>query len=153
METDGDGQYQELQEELLAEVSSSFPHSGTAVNPHVTTPMSIPVQPAVSVLSGPSTSSLPESADQRMKTRLDNLRQPAITGKPEKEQKDTQFNFDTPASSPPWYPCLDGHPRRITPIPISIASFVAPVQAVKSAEQLRQENESLVQRLEREKRE
>ena len=78
METNEDRQYQQTQEALLGEVSLSFPHVGTAVNPSVVTPMSILVQPSVSILSGPSTSSLPENADQQMKAKLDELRQPVI---------------------------------------------------------------------------
>ena len=30
------------------------------------------------------------------------------------------FNFDTPASMTLPYPGLDGHPRRITPIPVTL---------------------------------
>ena len=39
---------------------------------------------------------------------------------PEKEDTSTQFKFDTPASMTLPYPSLDGHQRRIMPIPISV---------------------------------
>ena len=118
METDGDGQYQELQDELLAEVSQSFPH--TTAMPSKTIPLSMPV-PVQSSMSAPSGPSLPDDATQQEQSRLEALRIPA-EGNPEKEEKtekNTPFEF-TPISSPLHYPGLDGHPRRITPIPMSI---------------------------------
>ena len=153
METDEDRQYKEMQETLLAEVSSSFPCSEVFVNPTATTPMPMSVPIATPILSAASSSSLPSDADQRMKMKLDELRQPATEEKLEKEEKHVSFNFDTPASATLPYPGLDGHPRRITPIPISPASSVAPVQTAKSPEQIKQETDDLIQRLRREKEE
>ena len=133
MEMDGDRQYQGLQDELLAEVSQSFPH--TTVNPSVTTPLSMPVPVSIPILTEASSSSLPEGADEQMRQKLDALRMPAEEN-PEKEQKDTSFRFDTPASMTLPYPGLDGHQRRITPIPMSIPEI--PISTVISPGQGKQ---------------
>ena len=52
-----------------------------------------------------------------MKKRLDSLRQPTI--QKEKAEKHVHFEFDTPTGATTTYPGLDGHPCRITPIPVS----------------------------------
>ena len=129
-------------------MSLSFPHTEIAENPSANTPISMPVPEAIPILSEVSTSNLPEDADQQMKTRLDDLRQPAVEETPEKAQKDAQFSFDMPTSTwveaqghrkpypgapvtiPTTYPGLDGHPRRITPIPISRAQEQSSTTAV-----------------------
>ena len=82
-----------------------------------------------------------------MRTKLDELRKPAVNENPEKTEKDTLFSFDVPASKPPTYPGLDGHPRRITPIPISVAMSEPAVGVMKSPDQIRQETAELIQRL------
>ena len=118
METSEDRQYKELQQTMLAEVSSAFPATMTEENPAVTTPMAISTPLATPILTEASTSSLPSGATTEMKDRLDAIRQPATSEeKNEKEQKNIPFQF-TPISSPLYYPGLDGHPRRIVPTPI-----------------------------------
>ena len=124
VETEEDRLHGELQKELLQEVSSAFPHipnTGSVVTPSSATPSFIQIPtPSVSVQSGPS---LPSDADQQMRKRFEDLKNPAVppkTEKLEKQEKQVSFNFDTPTSSPPWYPGLDGHPRRIMPTPISL---------------------------------
>ena len=66
----------------------------------------------------PSSSNVGEDNLIKMEEKLDALRfsQPETT-RPEIKNF---FNFDTPASMTLPYPGLDGHPRRITPIPISL---------------------------------
>ena len=111
METDGDEQYHDMQKSILEEVSQSFPHVGAAENTSASTPISIPVQLPAQILSEPSTSDLPESADERMRDQLDNLRAPVNKGKITSEGFNSSFSFSTPASVTLPYPGLDGHPR------------------------------------------
>ena len=73
--------------------------------------------PPVSLSNEAESSSLPTNVDQEMKDRLNSLRQPTIQKK--KPEKNVHFEFDTPAGATTAYPGLDGHPRRITPIPVS----------------------------------
>ena len=119
MENAADRQYQEMQETLLAEVSTAFPCTGTEENPTaVTTPLSMPIPSATPMLSAASSSSLPGGADEQMRMKLDELRQPVTEEKQAKPEKRVHFEFDTPAGATMPYPGLDGHPRRITPTPI-----------------------------------
>ena len=118
METEEEKEHQKLQEMLFQEVPSSVPHMDPTVNPTDTIPMSMPIPVATVNVSEASSSSLPTDADEQMKAKLDKLRQPVVEENPEKKQKDTPIDFDIPTSKPPTYPGLDGHPRRITPIPI-----------------------------------
>ena len=131
METEEEKEHQKLQETLLQEVSSSFVHVDPAITPTAKVPISMDIPVPTVTVNEASSSSIPADADERMKARLDEIRQPVIEEKPENVQKETQFNFDvptsvtvnpvyTPISSPFHYPGLDGHPRRITPIPMSI---------------------------------
>ena len=94
----------------------------------------MPTPVAIPILSETSTSSLPEGADERMKEKLDALRKPAADENPEKTEKDTPFNFDTPANATLPYPGLDGHPRRIVPIPVSIP--VSPIQTPEEIDRM-----------------
>ena len=154
VEIEEDRLNRELQEDLLQEVSSSFPHIPgivSDVTPVSATPnsMAIPVFSAVSIESGPS---LPSDADQNMQKRLEDLRRPAVTEKTEKEEKHVTFNFDIPTTKPSPYPGLDGHPRRITPIPISRAPVQpSPVVVYKAPDEIQREATELIQRLEAEK--
>ena len=114
-----------MQKSIIEEVSLSFPHVENAVNPSASTPLSMPVQLPVSVhptiLSEPSTSDLSETADKRMKAKLDDLRKPVNEGDAQGTvQKNFDERFSTPASMTLPYPGLDGHQRRIKPIPISL---------------------------------
>ena len=68
METEEDRIYGETQAALLQEVSLSFLHVENPGNPVVSTPISIPISVLAVELSGPSTSSLPESTNQDWKT-------------------------------------------------------------------------------------
>ena len=81
-----------------------------------------------------SSSSLPTNATGEMQEKLDRLRMPATVEDPEKEKSEkteTPFNFDTPISKPPTYPGLDGHPRRIVPIPVSV-----PISQIPTLEEM-----------------
>ena len=63
-------------------------------------------------------------------------------------------NFYTPASATLPYPGLDGHQRRITPIPVTpTLSQPSALHTPKSPEQLQREASELIQRLEKEKAE
>ena len=62
METDEDRQHQQLQQSLLEEVSLSFPHMGTTVNPNVAAPIPMPVPIVLPILNEASSSNLPEHA-------------------------------------------------------------------------------------------
>ena len=70
-----------------------------------------------------------------------------------KEDLSFAGNYDTPASMTLPYPGLDGHPRRIVPTPVSVATLQPPVVTQKSPEQLKQETDELIQRLRNEKEE
>ena len=87
-------------------------------------PIQLPVSVHTTILSEPSTSDLSETADKRMKTRLDELRNPVNEGDVHRGQcKRMLMNriLTTPASMTLPYPGLDGHQqRRIKPIPISL---------------------------------
>ena len=124
METDEDKLHHDMQKSLLEEVSLCFPHVGTAGNTSANTPISIPIFVSVpiqtQILSEPSTSDLTESADQRMKNQLDNLRAPVSKSKATSEGFNSSFSFSTPASVTLPYPRRDGHPRRITPILVTL---------------------------------
>ena len=120
METDEDALYRDMQKSILEEVSQSFPYVGAAENTSASTPISMPVQLPAQILSEPSTSDLPESADERMREQLDNLRAPVNKGEITSKGFNSSFRFSTPASATLPYPGLDGHPRRITPIPVSV---------------------------------
>ena len=63
-------------------------------------------------------------------------------------------NFSTPATMTVPYPGLDGHTRRITPIPISFVQDQPSTPAIqKSPEQIQRDNSDLIQRLQKEKAE
>ena len=68
-----------------------------------------------------------------------------------------EFNFPSssrPSSIPMPYPGLDGHQRRITPIPITpIASQPSVTAVSKPPEQVQREASDLIQKLEKEKAE
>ena len=70
-----------------------------------------------------------------------------------KEDLSFAGNYDTPASMTLPYPGLDGHPRRIVPTPVSVATLQPPVVTQKSPEQLKQETDELIQRFRNEKEE
>ena len=88
VENEEDRLHEEMQANLLQEVSSSFPHIpnvATMETPDIATPSSIPIPvPTSSVQSGPS---LPPDADQQMQKRLEDLRRPAVSQKIEKTEK------------------------------------------------------------------
>ena len=63
-------------------------------------------------------------------------------------QKSSVDQFSSPASATLPYPGLDGHPRRITPIPISVNTPI-PAMNVKSSDQFIQETNELIQRHEK----
>ena len=130
METDEDKLYHDIQKALLQEVSLSFPHVGSTES----TPISIAVPISTPVLSESSTSVLPESADQRMKDQLVNLRAPVSKRESASNGFNSSFSFSTPTSATLPYPGLDGHPRRITPIPVSLPILppITPATVVKS---------------------
>ena len=152
MEMDEDRLHNELQENLLEEVSLSFPHVGIAGNPSASTPIPISVPTPVPILRESSTSVLPESADQRMKDKLDKLRESVREGRQVSGGFDTPFSFSTPASATLPYPGLDGHPRRIIPSPISVASPQPAFTVGKSPEEIRGGVDELIQKLESEKK-
>ena len=110
METDEDALYHDMQKSILEEVSKSFPHVGTAENTSASTPISILVQLPAQILSEPNTSDLPESADERMREQLDNLRAPVNKGEITSKGFNSSFSFSTPASVTLPYPRLGGHP-------------------------------------------
>ena len=125
VETEEERLQKELDASLMQEVSLSVPHVDEKDDPSVVPPISMPVSVPITIGNKPSTSSLPENLDQQMKAKFDQLKQPAVdktVKNPEKEDLSTQFKFDTPASMTLPYPGLDGHQRRITPIPISVPS-------------------------------
>ena len=125
VETEEERIQKELNTKLLQEVSLSFPHVDSSVGPSAIPPISMPVNVPSAVLSQSSPSRMPEQLDKQMKKKFDQLKQPAVEQKvknPEKEDPNAQFKFDTPASMTLPYPGLDGHQRRITPIPISVPS-------------------------------
>ena len=122
MMDEAEEEHQRLNATLLQEVPTSFPHSKPTVTIANTmpAPMSLPI--AMSLMNEASSSSLPSGADEEMRKKMDELRRPVIMEKTEKEKKEAQFNFDIPTTRLPTYPGLDGHQRRITPIPISVPS-------------------------------
>ena len=153
MENTEEREYQNMQETLLQEVSSAFP-AATTVNPPVAMPSSMEI-PATTMLemNEASSSSLPTNATKEMQEKLDRLRMPAVIEAPEKEKEqkeETPFYFNIPATNVSTYPGLDGHPRRITPIPVSTA---VSDQMVKSPEQIARESSDLIQRLKQERQE
>ena len=82
------------------------------------------------ILRIPSTSRPQEDSTEFGQRKLNELRKPVeVTTNP--VIKDS-FNFDTPASMTLPYPGLDGHPRRITPIPISLPVSPAEKAALKT---------------------
>ena len=121
MENTEEKEYQNMQETLLQEVSTGFPVA-TEVNPSTAMPNTLEIPTtAMLEMNEVSSSSLPTNATAEMQEKLDRLRRPVMMETPEKEKAEkteTPFNFDTPVSKPPTYPGLDGHPRRITPIPV-----------------------------------
>ena len=98
------------------------------------------------ILSASNTSVLPESEDQRMKDRFDQLRVPVSEREPASEGVNSPFSFATPASMALPYPGLDGHPRRIVPTPVSTAISQSPAVITKSPDQISQETADFIQR-------
>ena len=130
-EPEGDGWGFPEEREILDEIRKNVPEVTSAseqpqskdptptVNleiPPINKPiLSNPASGPDSAMNGPS---LPE-----MKERLTALKtgQPAITVSESGAQGDVQMGkYYTPASMTLPYPGLDGHPRRITPIPVSV---------------------------------
>ena len=133
VETEEDRLHKEMNAAILQEVSLSVPHTDAVNDPSSMTPVSMPVSTSTQILNLSSPSSMPENMDQQMKTKFDQLKQPAvekIRKISEKGDSSTRVNVDTIVSTPlPNYPGLDGHPRRITPIPLSIP--ISPVKVEK----------------------
>ena len=122
METEEDREYQETQNTLLQEVSLSFPHVENTGNPSVSIPIPMSVPVPNPILSAANTSILPESEDQRMKDRLDNLREPVSERGPVIGKLPAPFEFSTPVTVT--------LPHRITSIPIS--PIMTPSEVAKS---------------------
>ena len=125
--------HDELNAKLLQEVSLSFPivpESSPAVSATIMPTMSIP-QPAVNPdLSQPSFSFSP-AVDKKLQARMAKLRagsqtMPEISagfsfGQNSIGQEKGSPRLFNMGSVPSTYPGLDGHPRRITPIPMTTA--------------------------------
>ena len=103
-------------------------------------PVQIPVPISASVLSEPSTSVLSENADKRMKAKLYELRNPVKEGDARGTvQKNVNERLYTPASVTLQYPGLNGHQRRIIPIPISVTNLPSPAVPRRKTDQEMQE--------------
>ena len=152
METEEDKEHRKLQNALLQEVCLSFLHVEDAGNPSFSTPIPMSVPVPTPILSESSTSVLPESEDQRMKDRFDQLRAPVSERKPVSEGVNYPFSFATPASMTLPYPGLDGHPRRIVLTPVSAATSQSPATITRSPDQISQETAEFIQRQENEKK-
>ena len=124
-------------------------------------PPSAPFLPNFMPVSGSSASD-PELIDMQKRFTALKTGQPAVMvsgiegqgivqNSTAETNDENQEKWYTPASATLPYPGLDGHPRRITPIPVSV-TMSDPVTTVKTPDQLRRETAELIQRLENEKR-
>ena len=114
--------------------------------------LSMPISASVSAMSDPSLGGMQE--------RLTALRTgtPAINISGIEAQGNVQFStaenvkiqerWSTPANMTLPYPGLDGHPRRIVPIPVSVNMTEPAIEVRKSSDQIRQETADLINRLE-----
>ena len=66
------------------------------------------------------------------------------------ENKKTTEIWYPPSSGTSSYPGLDGHPRRITPIPVAVATSEPAI--VKNPDQIRQETAEFIDKLEKERK-
>ena len=104
--------------------------------------LSNPASGSSSAMNGPS---LPE-----MKERLTALKtvQPGINVSESGAQGDVQIGkYYTPASVTLPYPRLDGHPRRIAPIPVSVTMRPPAVTSIERLENEKRQQEELAKEL------
>ena len=94
VETEEEKLQKALDAELMQEVSLSVPRVDVQDDPSVIPPISMPVSVPGTILNQPSTSSLPESLDEQMKTKFDQLKQPAV----EKQQRIQKKTIPAPYS-------------------------------------------------------
>ena len=115
----------ELDEALLKEADETLPVAMDQVPmsvplsaEHVSYPLTTESVSAPVFTPSPSSSKLGDKELQKMKEKFNSLRSsvPKVT-RPEVQNL---FHRDTPASMTLPYPGLDGHQRRITPIPVTL---------------------------------
>ena len=149
-------------QEILDEIRDNFPEvtspseqpQGKDQTPSANLQIPPVTQP---ILSNPMSESDietdgPNLLDMQKKLTALKTGPPAIKVSKSGEQGDAHFGkYYTPASMTLPYPVLDGHPRRITPIPVTV-TMRPPAVNVKDTDQIAQEKDALIKRLENEKK-